>query len=160
MKKVLLLISFIALLATVKSQSLDDQLKQFQQNQNYQLTEIEYRYITKGLLDDVSMGKDLKQGYELRNIPNAPFANQDGLFGNSTMLVFGFYKVGATKPIALAIKFVKQGKQQNFICIPKFGTNATIVENCKNDFKRVFDNPNTLSVSLCFNSLQYIATYQ
>jgi len=160
MKKVLLSISFIALFATVQSQSLDDQIKQLQQNQNYQLTEIEYRYITKGLFDDVKMGKDIKQGYELKNITNAPFAQQESIFGISNLTVLGFYKVGITKPIALAVKIVKSGNQQNFVCIPKFGSNPTLIENCKKDFGKVFDNSNALSVALCFNSLQYIATYQ
>lgn len=160
MKKVLLFATMIVLVSIAKTQSIDEQLKQMQQNQNYQLTEIEYRYITKGLFDDVKMGKDIKQGYELRNVPNAPFAQQESIFGISNLTVFGFYKVGVTKPIALAIKIVKSGTQQNFVCIPKFGSNATLIENCKKDFAKVFDNSNALSVALCFNSLQYIATYQ
>lgn len=157
MKKLTIAIISILFCSNVFAQST---VKELLEAINTPLTETEYRYISKGLLDDVNMGKDIKAGYQVKAIPNAPGVTQNGFYGTTSFKVFGFYKVGSPKPIALALKFIRTGKQQNFVCIPKIGTDDVIVQNCKTDFNNCFDNKNSISVSLCFNALQYIVTYQ
>jgi len=111
MKKLVLL----ALLVTVGlSYGQETEIKKQDKKEKIITSTEEYNYLTKGYADDLEKGKDIKDGYELKE-----FYKFDTKKINFKFTYYKFIETATKKTKAILVVGVKKSKKKKkFLCIP------------------------------------------
>lgn len=92
----------------------------------------DYRYITKGLLEDENNGRLLKEGYTKGNQISKKDAFSNGI--RRTVTVYQFINP-QHKPIAY-ILYCTDNQSQRYLCLPASSSDKDIFQQCYNDIMR------------------------
>jgi hypothetical protein len=94
-------------------------------NLSAQTTLQDYNYVSKGLIDDLNNGKDVKTGYKLESTGISGQINQgDGSWRNAE--IHYFKKASNNKTQAFAVECTDNGGNRRFLCIPVSVSSNTI----------------------------------
>lgn len=118
MKKALLLLSIIFL-----------QLCSFAQENENGTTLDEYTYITKGYEMQVGAGLEMKKGYELKKIYGDKEKGREIVF---------YELLKENKRRAVMAEFTWTNGKKNYLCIPNYGSEKEVNENCRADIEKIF----------------------
>lgn len=163
MKKILAVV-LLATTFNANSQTVMDKIKTGTYNkdehpQQYTLpatiTEEEYKYISKGLVDDLNKGKDTKQGYKFEAVQDQ-LAIITGLFDNTNYYLIKCFRSNDQHPFALAIKSSANNVAKFVVCIPPGTASASINATAKTEFFSKFTT--ITSTHLLFSTLQILCS--
>jgi hypothetical protein len=91
----------------------------FRQVSNSQTTAVEYNYVTSGLQDDLSKGKDLKSGYRLEDSGiSTTITWQGARISSRTAKIYYFKKTATNKTVALVIECKDSKDNLKYRCLP------------------------------------------
>jgi len=98
----------------------------FNNNKLFAQTTIQdYNYVSKGLLDDLNMGRDVKDGFKLISTGISGQVNQsNGSWHKAEIYYFNRSSNGRTQAFAIACTDQKGNKR--FMCIPVNGSSSKI----------------------------------
>lgn len=107
---------FLTLTLLGNSQVSSDTLNKIDKTKNCAPTTMtEYRYVTLGFLDDMQMGKDVKEGYKARAL--GYWSTNYGALREGYM--YCFVRDGETQPCAIGLLlYRKDTNNKTMICIP------------------------------------------
>lgn len=97
-----------------------------------QTTTQDYYYVTSGLQDDLTKGKDIKAGYTLIDLDISEEIKFDDNVVRSIKL-FSYKKQDKVR--AIAVLFSDNRNMARIGCIPAIGSNSVVWNKCDQDFK-------------------------
>lgn len=100
-----------------------------------QTTETEYNYITKGLIDDMNKGKDIKVGYKLVRITDQ--AKVDYTDKNwRGITVYYFQKTETSKNQAFVLECKSKNGDKRYMCLPTSNASSDLWQKAFNEFDK------------------------
>ena len=121
------------------------------------ITYTEFTYISRGLIDDLQKGKDVKQGYKFIKFEAAQSTESKGLLDTKEYLPVKCYRTNEAAPFALAYYVYVNGNISKVLCIPNNASDGKIIFNAQSDFEREFAPATDKKFLFLWRSLIYIA---
>jgi len=122
------------------------------------ITYTEFTYISRGLIDDVSKGKDVKQGYRFERFTDAPTAASSTFFEKKKYEIVKCYRINEFSPFALAIYLYTNGALRRIMCVPNKASDVNILSNARADFGTEFSPLINKETAMLWECLVFIAT--
>lgn len=101
----------------------------------------EYNYITKGLIDHVTKGADIKTGYRLGTTITERKLTRDGMWRSVSVRHFTNRQ---NKPVAYVLECRDGSGSQRYLCVPSQASSQDVWDRCYSDLLATGDEWRTV----------------